>query len=120
MRRYTFTRWWAHAMIVIGVLILTLTITAITIVALIEPPRPDATWPKPTPAIRVAGGTVLLVVGIVLAAPFIVTGQLVLVFLDMRARLQRLDRRSRRLEAHVAAQDGGDDNSSLARRLRRR
>src|SRR5262249_3208153 len=48
---------------------------------------------------RAAVPALLVVAGLALGAPFIVFGQLVLVFLDMRRRLVRIDGRLRRVEA---------------------
>jgi hypothetical protein len=45
--------------------------------------------------VRVAGAIVIFGASVLVGTAFIVSGQLVLVFLDMRARLKRIDRRLR-------------------------
>jgi len=47
---------------------------------------------------RILAAAILVAAGFILAAPLIVSGQIILVFLDMRRRLARLDRRAGRWE----------------------
>ena len=65
---------------------------------------------------RIAAAAALVGAGVALGAPFIVFGQLVLVFLDMRRRLARMDRRLRCWE--LFAERGQE--SRLSERLRPR
>ena len=96
--RYRFTRIVADVEVAVGVIIMIagagLAIGVIwnpSFLDAVSPPRPG----RPDLALRVAGTLLILLVGAAVGAAFIVAGQLILVFLDMRSRLVRIDRRLR-------------------------
>jgi hypothetical protein len=114
--KYSFTRTVARADITVGVLVIiagaVLAIAAVYFVP--QAPAWDRLARSPHELLaRVAGAIVILGVGVLVGTAFIVSGQLLLVFLDMRARLERIDRRLRDWEATKQS-----DASPLVERLR--
>jgi len=92
---YAFTRAVARTEVVAGVLII-FTGAVLAIVAfLISPQHPG--WsslpPREELVVRALIAAGLFAAGVSIGTWFIVVGQLVLVFLDIRARLARIDRR---------------------------
>jgi hypothetical protein len=85
------TRFWARALIVVGVVVITLHVGAGVVIALLAP----AVWLDPLGG----AGRILLMraliacgialVGVILGAPLIVGGRLLLLVLDQRALLAR-------------------------------
>lgn len=114
-----FTRFWARVEIAVGIVIILVGVALAVVVLLLPtetvgirrslPPREDL-------LVRIIAAAALLGAGVTLGAPFIVFGQLTLVFLDMRRRLARIDRRLRRWE--MSAQQ--EQESRLTERLRPR
>jgi hypothetical protein len=91
---YRFTRLWARLLVVIGVTIVALGIILAVIALVIETP-----WRTITGQValeRVIVAIFLAVSGILAGAPFIVFGQLLLIFLDQRRLLARIYRQLRR------------------------
>jgi hypothetical protein len=93
--RYGFTRSFARVEIAFGVLLI-FAGAALAIFALYAVPRYPI-WGHPAPGGRqeVVAAALVFGVGALLGTSLIVLGQLVLAFLDMRARLERIDRRLR-------------------------
>ena len=97
--RTGFTRFFAYAVITLGVIFILLGV----VLAAVAWQVPTAPLVRSMPTgqdrlDRVAVGILLVVSGFAVGAPQIVFGQLVLVILDMRRRLARIDRRLRRRE----------------------
>ena len=97
--RYGFTRGFARVEIAFGVLLIVAG-AALAIVAFYVVPRYPV-WGRLSPGVRqeMVAAALVFGVGALLGTSLIVLGQLVLAFLDMRARLQRIDRRLRDWEA---------------------
>jgi hypothetical protein len=110
--KYKFTRVVAHVEITFGVLIIFVGI-ALAVAAVMVP----TSWLR-QPTVSVADRSVValavFLLGLVLGASCIVTGQISLVFLDIARRVARMDRRQRRSE------DSPPDESRWINRLRRR
>ena len=64
---------------------------------------------------RILAAAILVAAGFILAAPLIVSGQIILVFLDMRRRLARLDRRAGRWERDSSRQEPPGVNRLIPR-----
>jgi len=100
---YRFTGAWARAQIVVGVLLIVGGFVAAGVALWLDlPPYPRA-WTDMTS--RILAAAILVAAGFILAAPLIVSGQIILVFLDMRRRLARLDRRAGRWERERPRQE---------------
>lgn len=114
--RYDFTRTVAHVKITLGTIImvtgLVLAIVMFAYPAFVEGVAPQAS--RRDLAYRVLSAALLLGAGVVIGTAFIVLGQLVLVLLDIRARLVRIDRRFPR------RQNPEDPRSPVAERMRPR
>lgn len=93
MRPNRFTRFWASVLVGLGVALLATGVVSAGLIVLLpaEIPIPLA-WPRPLVA------AVAIVGGLVMAAPLILTGQLVQVLLDQRRLLGRIHHRLRRWE----------------------
>ena len=92
--RYRLTRLWARLLVVIGLVIVALGAILAIIALVIETP-----WRTITGQVvleRVIVAVFLAVSGILAGAPFIVFGQLLLIFLDQRRLLAAINRRLRR------------------------
>jgi hypothetical protein len=101
--KYGFTRIVARIDILVGVIVMLLGIALATIMLVAFPQlAPTLLGPrapqKDDPAARAVIALGLFLAGIGLGAVFIVGGQLLLAFLDIRSRLVRIDRRLRRNE----------------------
>lgn len=98
--RYRFTRSFARVEIAFGVLLI-FAGAALAIAAFYVVPRYPVWGGPPSPGGRqeVVVAALVFGVGALLGTSLIVLGQLVLAFLDMRARLERIDRRLRDWEA---------------------
>jgi hypothetical protein len=98
--RYRFTRTVAHVKIALGVIIMVagavLAILVFSYPAFVEGVSPQSSRRDLT--YRFLSAAILLGAGVVIGAAFVVLGQLVLVLLDIRARLARIDRRLPRRE----------------------
>ena len=97
--RTAFTRLFAYAVITLGVIFILLGVV-LAVVAWQVPAHPLLrSVPTGQDRLdRLAACVLLVVTGFAFGAPQIVFGQLVLVFLDVRRRLVRIDRRLRRWE----------------------
>jgi hypothetical protein len=101
-----FTRSVARGDIAIGIAIIVLGVASAGAIALGWPEDFARDLPpRNAMAMRAGAATIALLAGLVMGTPFIVVGQLVLVFLDIRRRLARLDRRSARWIARDAGQE---------------
>jgi hypothetical protein len=119
--KYGFTRSFARVEIAVGILVIIagagLAITAFYLV----PQDPGWARLAVSPAgryeflARIAGALILFGASALVGTVFIVSGQLVLVFLDMRRRLERIDRRLRDWKSSEPAAQ-----SPLSERLRPR
>jgi len=100
---YRFTRAWARAQILVGVLLIVGGFVAGGVALWLNlPPYPRVGTDMTS---RILAAAVLVAAGFILAAPLIVSGQIILVFLDMRRRLARLDRRAGRWERERPSQE---------------
>lgn len=89
-----FTRFWARLLIVIGLVIVVAGLLLAAVALVIEMP-----WRSITGQVvleRVLVAAFLMLSGILAGAPFIVFGQLLLIFLDQRRLLAAIHRRLRR------------------------
>jgi hypothetical protein len=115
--RTRFTRAVARVVIAIGILIVLLA-AALAVLSFVVPAETLDLRPLPLRVlfVRWIMAGVFLVTGLALGAAFIVVGQLLLVFLDIRRRLARIDRRLHRWE--LSAEQGRE--SRWTERLRPR
>jgi hypothetical protein len=91
--RYRFTHVWTLVLVGVGLAILSIGVLSAALLLLVPTEIPV---PAPWPRLLVAAAAV--VGGLVIAAPLILTGQLVQIFLDQRRLLGRIHRRLRRWE----------------------
>src|SRR5262245_53076244 len=91
--RYRFTHFWASVMVGLGFAFMVIGLVSAGLLVLLP-----AEIPIPPPWSRSLVAAVLVVGGLVLAAPLILTGQLVQIFLDQRRLLRRIHRRLQRWE----------------------
>src|SRR6185295_9798947 len=91
--RYRFTHFWATVMVGLGFAFMVIGLVSAGLLMLLP-----AEIPIPAPWSRPLVAAVLGVGGLVVAAPLILTGQLVQIFLDQRRLLGRVHRRLRRWE----------------------
>jgi hypothetical protein len=90
-----FTRFWARLLVVLGLIIVVLGVLLAVVALVIETP-----WASITGQVvleRVVVSAFLVISGVVGGAPFIVLGQLLLIFLDQRRLLVSIKRRLRHL-----------------------
>ena len=90
-----FTRFWARLLVILGLVIVVLGVLLAVVALVIETP-----WASITGQVvleRVVVSAFLVISGVVGGAPFIVLGQLLLIFLDQRRLLVSINRRLRRL-----------------------
>lgn len=90
-----FTRFWARLLVILGLVIVVVGVLLAVVALVIETP-----WASITGQVvleRVVVSAFLVVSGVVGGAPFIVLGQLLLIFLDQRRLLISINRRLRRL-----------------------
>ncbi len=102
---YRFTRFWAIVLVVTGSIVIALGVVAAVAVAIIGP---DVTRYAPTldPLVaRVVATMACAMVGLIVGAPLIVSGQLLDAFLDQHDLLARIHRRLRRKRPRVIADD---------------
>jgi hypothetical protein len=99
MRRYRFTHVWTFALVGVGLAILLIGFVSAALLLLLPTEIPV---PAPWPRLLVAAGAI--VGGLVVAAPLILTGQLVQILLDQRRLLGRIHRRLRRWEEEREAE----------------
>ena len=92
--RYRWTRLWARLLVVIGVVVVALGVILAIIALVIETPWRTITGQVALERIIVA--IFLAGSGVLAGGPFIVFGQLLLIFLDQRRLLVSIDRRLRR------------------------
>jgi len=92
--RYRWTRLWARLLVVIGVVVVALGVILAIIALVIETPWRTITGQVVLERIIVA--IFLAGSGVLAGAPFIVSGQLLLIFLDQRRLLAAIHRRLRR------------------------
>ena len=88
-----FARFWARLLVVIGVVIVVLGLLLAAVALLVETP-----WRTITGQVmleRTLVALFLVISGIVAGAPFIVFGQLLLIFIDQRRLLASINRRLR-------------------------
>ena len=119
--RYCFTRGVARVEIAIGVLIIVAGAVLGIVAFYLLPQYYPAVWSHPSlpaerhePVARALAAVLLFGGGVLIGTAFIVLGQLILVFLDIRARLERIDRRLRNRDTSTARE------SPLTERLRPR
>jgi hypothetical protein len=88
-----FTRFWARLLVILGLVIVILGVLLAVVALVIETP-----WASITGQVvleRVVVSAFLVISGVVGGAPFIVLGQLLLIFLDQRRLLVSIKRRLR-------------------------
>lgn len=99
---YRLTRLWARLLLVVGLLFVGLGVVLAAVALFI-----DTTWTGMTflagLAERVLVAIFLILSGIIAGGPFVVFGQLILIFLDQRALLIRINARLRRWETRLPA-----------------
>ena len=89
-----FTRFWARLLVIMGLAIVVLGVLLAVVALVIETP-----WASITGQVmleRVLVSAFLVISGVLGGAPFIVLGQLLLIFLDQRRLLISIKRRLRR------------------------
>lgn len=91
--RFRFTTFWASVLVGLGFAFAVVGIVGAGLLVLLP-----ADIPVPPPWSRPLVAGVVLVGGLIIAAPLILTGQLVQIFLDQRRLLGRIHRRLRRFE----------------------
>jgi hypothetical protein len=94
VRKYRITRLWARLLVVIGVVIVALGVILAIIALVIETP-----WRSITGQIvleRIIVAIVLAGSGVLAGAPFVVFGQLLLIFIDQRRLLAAILRQLKR------------------------
>lgn len=109
--KYGFTRTVAHVKIAVGVIVMfagaALAVVVFSFPAFVDGLSPQA-WRRDV-SYRILSAAILLAAGLVIGAAFVVLGQLVLVLLDIRARLARIDRRLPRPEEPVERESLGTE-----------
>jgi ABC-type phosphate transport system permease subunit len=103
MRAYRFTAFAARFMTVVGVALVAGGVVLAVVALVVETP-----WGSVTGQVvleRVLAAIVLIVSGILAGGPFVVFGQLLLIFLDQRRLLARIDRSLRRGAAPAAPEE---------------
>ena len=99
MGRYRFTHVWTLVLVGVGLSILLIAVLSAALVLLLPSEVPVPThWP------RLLVAAVAIIVGLVVAAPLILTGQLIQILLDQRRLLGRIHRRLRRWEEEREAE----------------
>ena len=93
MTPYRFTQFWASVLVGLGVGVMVMGVVSAGLLVLLP-----AQIPVPYPWPRILVAAVVVVGGLVIGAPLIVTGQLVQIFLDQRRLLAGIHRRLRRWE----------------------
>ena len=91
--RFRFTAFWASILVGLGFAFAVVGVVGAGLLILLQ-----AEIPVPSPWSRPLVAGVVLVGGLVIAAPLVLTGQLVQIFLDQRRLLGRIHRRLRRFE----------------------
>jgi hypothetical protein len=91
--RFRFTTFWASGLVGLGFAFAVVGVVGAGLLMLLP-----ADIPVPPPWSRPLAAAVLLVGGLVIAAPLVLTGQLVQIFLDQRRLLGRIHRRLLRFE----------------------
>ena len=104
--RYRFTRLWARLLVVIGVVIVALGVVLAVVALVIETPWRTVTGQVVLERIIVA--IFLAGSGVVAGAPFIVSGQLILIFLAQRRLLAAIRRELGRARDKVPAAGDND------------
>ena len=89
-----FTRFWARLLVIMGVVIVVLGVLLAMVALVVEMPWGSITGQAVLERMFVALS--LVVSGILAGSPFIVFGQLLLIFLDQRRLLARISRQLRR------------------------
>ena len=89
-----FTRFWARLLVILGVVIVVVGILLAMVALVVEMPWGSITGQAVLERVLVALS--LVVSGVLAGSPFIVFGQLLLIFLDQRRLLARIHRRLRR------------------------
>jgi hypothetical protein len=114
-----FTAWVARGNVAMGVLVIVVAALAAAAVFVLWPtlPATEQIPPREAVLLRIALALLVAVLGFAVGARLIVTGQILLVFLDMRRRIMRLDRAARRVERRSRP---ASPSSSAADRLRPR
>ena len=93
MARYRFTQFWASVLVTLGFAVLAIGIVSAGLLVLLGTRIPvPYSWPRPLAA------AVAIVGSLLVAAPLILSGQLVQIFLEQRRLLGRIHRRLRRWE----------------------
>ena len=90
---YRFTRFWASVLVGLGFALLGIGLLGAGLLVLLP-----ADIPVPSPWPRSLVAAVAIVGGVVIAAPLILFGQLIQIFLDQRRLLARIQNRLRRWE----------------------
>jgi hypothetical protein len=96
-----FTRFWARLLVVIGLVIVVVGALLAVVALVIETPWASVTGQAVLERVLVA--VFLVFSGILAGGPFIVFGQLLLIFLDQRRLLAAIHRRLRRGQATRAS-----------------
>ncbi|HEU5197928.1 MAG TPA: hypothetical protein VFW70_24525 [Methylomirabilota bacterium] len=98
--RARFTAWVAHGNVMLGVIVMIASVLLGVMLFLVWPVLPAAERLAPHDAIvvRVVSAVSLACLGVALGSYLVVRGQTLLVFLEIRQRLVRLDRVARRLD----------------------
>lgn len=97
MRKYRFTSFWAALQVVSGLLCLALSLgVALAVVA--GAGLGAVGLPEPSSGVRGLVALAVVFVGVLLAGPFIVSGQLLQIFLDQRRLLAAMNHKLGRME----------------------
>jgi len=89
-----FTRFWARVLVVMGVVLVVLGVLLALVALVVEMPWGSITGQAVLERVLVAIS--LVASGVIAGSPFIVFGQLLLIFLDQRRLLAAINRRLRR------------------------
>jgi hypothetical protein len=112
MRKYRFTSFWAALQVVMGLVWLGLSLgLAAAVVAGLG--LGAIGLAEPSSGVRTLIALAIVLGGLFLAGPFIVSGQLLQIFLDQRRLLAAIHRRLRRME------EAGQEREALERAVRR-
>jgi hypothetical protein len=105
--KYAFTRTVARVEIALGLIIMFVAAVLALVAFFVGPQYPLWERPGPRGGQAVLAAAVILAAGLLIGASLVVLGQLVLAFFDMRARVERIDRRLRDRDAPTTERESG-------------
>jgi hypothetical protein len=102
---YRFARFWARALVAIGVMLAATGVLFAALALTLEMPWGGITGQAVVE--RTVAAAVLIVSGVLAGGPFIVLGEMMRVALDQRRLVARIARRLRRWDARIVRDGGG-------------